>query len=216
MGENEIIKIIRKSINKHQALIKLGWDTRTVGYRKLNEFISTNGVDISHFETRSQQMKRQNLTFSKKISLVDILVSGSTYKNTTTLKERLYNEGLKKRECEKCGQDEWWNGEKLSLILDHINGVHNDNRFKNLRILCPNCNATLPTHCGKNAKRIKKERKKRDNIKISEIQRKTERPSHKQLVDDVDCLGYSGTGRKYCVSDNAIRKWVKFYELHAH
>jgi hypothetical protein len=38
----------------------------------------------------------------------------------------------------------------LSLILDHINGVNNDNRIENIRIVCPNCNATLDTHCGKN------------------------------------------------------------------
>lgn len=25
--------------------------------------------------------------------------------------------------------------------------------LKNLRVLCPNCNATLPTHCGKNIPR---------------------------------------------------------------
>ena len=40
-----------------------------------------------------------------------------------------------------------WTGKKMSLILDHINGKHNDNRIDNLRIVCPNCNATLETHC---------------------------------------------------------------------
>jgi len=29
------------------------------------------------------------------------------------------------------------------------------------------------------------------------------------LINDIKNLGYSGTGRKYGVSDNAIRKWVK-------
>ena len=42
---------------------------------------------------------------------------------------------------------------KMSLILDHINGIHNDNRIENLRIVCPNCNATLDTHAGKNINR---------------------------------------------------------------
>lgn len=51
-----------------------------------------------------------------------------------------------------CGQGEEWMGKKMSLILDHINGVHDDNRIQNLRIVCPNCNATLDTHCGKNVK----------------------------------------------------------------
>ena len=37
----------------------------------------------------------------------------------------------------------------MGLILDHINGVRDDNRLENLRIVCPNCAATLETHCGR-------------------------------------------------------------------
>ena len=40
--------------------------------------------------------------------------------------------------------------------------------------------------------------------------RKVQRPSFDQLNLDIEQLGYSGTGRKYGVSDNAIRKWLKF------
>lgn len=215
MSENEIIKIIKESVNKHQTLIKLGWDTRTVGYRKLNKFILINNVNITHFETRSQQIKRQGLIFSKKIPLSNILISGSTYSNTTKLKKKLYDEGLKERICEKCGQDEIWNSEKISLILDHINGIHDDNRIENLRIVCPNCNATLPTHCGKNIK-VKKQFKIKveDLISISKNLRKIERPPYIQLINEIKELGFTGTGRKYSVSDNSIRNWVKFYEKH--
>ena len=48
----------------------------------------------------------------------------------------------------------FWNGEPLPLTLDHTNGVRADNRPKNLRYLCPNCNAQLPTHGGKNRGRV--------------------------------------------------------------
>jgi len=41
---------------------------------------------------------------------------------------------------------------------------------------------------------------------------KTKRPPLPQLIEEINELGYSGTGRKYGVSDNAIRKWKKFYE----
>ena len=37
---------------------------------------------------------------------------------------------------------------RMGLILDHANGVRDDNRLENLRIICPNCAATLETHCG--------------------------------------------------------------------
>lgn len=50
-----------------------------------------------------------------------------------------------------------WNGERLNLILDHINGVNSDNRLKNLRLLCPNCNSQLiSTQGGKNIGRVEK------------------------------------------------------------
>jgi hypothetical protein len=38
--------------------------------------------------------------------------------------------------------------------------------------------------------------------------RKVERPSKKELLAEVEKNGYSATGRKYGVSDNAIRKWL--------
>jgi hypothetical protein len=41
----------------------------------------------------------------------------------------------------------------MSLILDHVNGNPTDNRLENLRIVCPNCAATLDTHCGRNLPR---------------------------------------------------------------
>jgi len=44
------------------------------------------------------------------------------------------------------------------------------------------------------------------------LSRKTERPPHEQLLDEIKRLGFCGVGRKYGVSDNAIRKWVRTYE----
>jgi len=42
--------------------------------------------------------------------------------------------------------------------------------------------------------------------------RTCERPSLDILLEDIKELGYVGTGRKYSVTDNAIRKWVKNYQ----
>jgi hypothetical protein len=41
------------------------------------------------------------------------------------------------------------------------------------------------------------------------IGRKIERPSLDVLKDEISKLGFCGVGRKYGVSDNAIRKWLK-------
>jgi hypothetical protein len=49
-----------------------------------------------------------------------------------------------------------WNGKRLEPILDHINGNNSDDRPKNLRFLCPNCDAQLPTRGGANRGRVEK------------------------------------------------------------
>lgn len=38
--------------------------------------------------------------------------------------------------------------------------------------------------------------------------RKVKRPPKEQLIREISQLGYRGTGRKYGVSDNSIRKWL--------
>jgi len=213
-------EIVLNSNNLSDVAKNLGLKPFCGNRNTIKKYIRLYDLDTSHFRIRYEIRK------SRKKSLDDIMISGSTY-NTTNLKERLYDEGLKERICEKCGQDENWNGEKMSLILDHINGDNTDNRLINLRIVCPNCNATLPTHGGKNKKQYtiqkkeisycvcgnKKEKKANYCKKCSEIQqRKVKRPPYNQLIKEIEDLGYSGTGRKYDVSDNAIRKWIKYYK----
>ena len=42
--------------------------------------------------------------------------------------------------------------------------------------------------------------------------RKVERPSYEQLLDDVRTMSFLAVGRKYGVTDNAVRKWIRWYE----
>ena len=42
--------------------------------------------------------------------------------------------------------------------------------------------------------------------------RKVERPTYESLKAEVGLVGYEATGRKYGVSGNAVKKWIKYYQ----
>ena len=83
-------------------------------------------------------------TLKSKVPLEDIITNKVTF-STGQLKKRLLYENILDYKCVKCGNRGEWGGEVLILELDHINGDNNDNRLKNLRMLCPNCHSQTPT-----------------------------------------------------------------------
>jgi hypothetical protein len=168
----------------------------------------------------------------ERIPLADVMVERSTY-HRGHLKDRLYAEGWKERCCELCGQGEEWRGRRMALILDHINGVADDHRLENLQIVCPNCAATLDTHCGRNVtsrscaacgRTFRAEDRTQRHCSQScgqrsdaaraaqTANRRVERPPYEQLLAEIAATSWCAVGRKYGVSDNAVRKWVRAYE----
>ena len=63
-------------------------------------------------------------------------------------------------------------------------------------------------NCDKEITKAAKRCRNCDKIK----QRTCERPSLETLLEEVKKLGYVGTGKKYSVTDNSIRKWIKNYK----
>lgn len=206
MDKEEFEKAVLENCTKKATLESLGYRAAGGNYDKFDKCVRLWNVDISHFKTHKDFTPKNKI-----IPLEECLVEHSTY-SRKDMKRRLYTCELKERRCELCGQDENWNGRKMSLILDHINGVWNDNRIENLRIVCPNCNATLDTHAGKNHKNRKiKVAKDPLRRRLAGIKRrKVERPTEEILLSQIRELGFCGTARIYGVSDNAIRKWLKF------
>ncbi len=217
------------SISYSDLARKLGLSPNRGNRKTIQKYISIFSVDVSHFTFKYSSKKR-----IIKYELCDILIENSPYRNNTSLKKRLFAEGLKENKCEFCGLGDVWMGIKISLILDHINGINSDYRIENLRIICPNCNATTETFCKGNIEshnRIsmirnsivnekyicicgdKKDIKAKKCINCyNKIRFKVVKPDYETLCLEVKELGYVGTGKKYGVSDNAVRKWKKKYE----
>lgn len=88
-----------------------------------------------------------------KYSLEEIMVKNGWY-NRVHLKRRLIESNILKNQCSECGLEPIWNKKKLSLQLDHINGIHNDDRLENLRLLCPNCHSQTENFAGRNTRKM--------------------------------------------------------------
>jgi hypothetical protein len=202
-------------------------------HKRLREYAEVWGIRTDRFDPGAASYVALRRV---KRPLSEILVRDSTF-NRGHLKRRLFAEGMKKPICELCGQGGIWNGRRMTLILDHVNGVSDDHRLENLRIVCPNCAATLDTHCGRQNRlalepqrcahcgaefrpsyttqrycsRYCGSRSKGDRSPKPHL-RKVARPPYTHLLREIKALGYCGAGRRYGVSDNAIRKWIRQYE----
>lgn len=185
----------------------------------------------------------------------------------TKLKQEIIKQQIIPFVCQKCQNNGIWLGEKLTLQLDHKNGIRNDNRKENLRFLCPNCHSQTETFnvgrterkkasitkeevvklakeaksirdiilklnvsdCSVNYKRIK-------NFLVSEsinlgngfskivrsltdrhspriLTRKVERPTKEKLRELVWQKPIIAISNDFGVSDVAIHKWCKIYQI---
>lgn len=89
--------------------------------------------------------------YHRKFKIEDIFDGKHPQYKTSHLSKRLVAEGFKEYKCECCGISEW-NGKKISLDLDHINGDSSDHSLDNLRLMCPNCHSQTDTYKSKNRK----------------------------------------------------------------
>jgi transposase-like protein len=239
-SEAEARKAVAESRSYSEVLRRLGLRPAGGNHALLKKWVNELWrIPTDHFDGGDSARRGPS---ARAKPLAEVLVRNSSY-SRATLKRRLFEEGLKDRRCEQCGQGELWRGRRLALIIDHINGVPDDNRLENLQIVCPNCAATLDTHCGRKnrmerslrrCKRCGKEfvakyrshrycsfacGSRRDRADLRGIPnpeiRKVERPSRGQLLAEIEATSYLAVGRKYGVSDNAVRKWVRFYEREA-
>jgi 5-methylcytosine-specific restriction endonuclease McrA len=222
--KQELIDLLNSTKSFRDFLIKIGSSFNgSASYTSIKKQLEKLEIKIPNYK------KLKNERFDRK-SNEKIFTENSNF-SRYWLKDRIIKHKLIKYECEICKNKGEWLGIKLSLQLEHKNGVNNDNRLENLTFLCPNCHSQTSTYSGKKNKKetkinknnyIRKDKYCECGKKIHRTSqrcsdcamkniRKIERPSYIQIISDIEELGYCGTGRKYNVSDNTIRKWLKNY-----
>lgn len=215
----ELKKIVSKSDSLSAVLKCFDQPSSSANYRTLKQRLKEEEIDFSHIRLGANSNTGRKFPNSKAIPLSEVMVKDSDY-SRGTLKKRLIKEGILKNECILCGQQPLWQGKKLVMVLDHTNGDGNDNRGENLRLLCPNCNSQTPTFSGRKNKKYHYcekcgEKKKSRHSKVCyncsgfEKRKVKNRPPKEKLLKEIEQTNYCAVGRKYGVSDKAIRKWLK-------
>jgi hypothetical protein len=142
LRRHDIAALASTCTTRRELLQRVGLEPTSPTYRALAARLDEMGLPQSILAGRAAGGTRRR-------PLDDILVENSTWSNTSALRERLIEDGLKERRCEGCGLTTWRGG-PIPLQLDHIDGDRTNNRLSNLRILCPNCHALTGTWCARN------------------------------------------------------------------
>ena len=196
--------------------------------------VAEDKLDISHIPRGLGCRKGRVYGGNKPKPIEDILIENSSF-SRSALKRRLLRDGLLENKCADCGLPPEWNGKSLVLRLDHINGVNNDNKIGNLRLLCPNCDSQSSTFTGRNNKGIHLHRCPDCSKKISKPSKKCRKcagkdrvgvsyrgsvppgvggvckvawPPYEELRRQADETSYAAVAGKLGVSDTAVRRML--------
>ena len=200
LENKELLKeVCVNSSSIKEALVKLGIADDGGTYRRFTDACKKFGIERPAYSYGSH-LKGINQAFP----LESILVENSSY-SRARLKSRIIEEGLLAYHCH--GQDcpiiDTWLKQSITLQLEHINGIRNDNRIENLTLLCPNCHSQTESYAGKGNKKPRPPKVKHQRAS------KTTYPDVYTLIELVKELGYTEAGKRLGVSDNAVKKRIQ-------
>lgn len=208
---------------------KTAWRLSNMSYPEkiFNEYIIKNQLDKKYLIVREKSFYPYFIDFAFENEKIAFEIDGSQHNK----KERKEKDIKKDRLLNENG----WKVIRISAksLIENINIL--DDIFENLESIDDNKKVGIFDYTLIVDERKKKREEKclildrsritydgkirtefdsftKEEISGKLIQRKVDRPSYEELIKEIEELGYKGTGRKYGVADNTIRKWKKMCE----
>ena len=163
LTDEQFVKLLKESGNMSEVLFKLGYSIKgnSWGFSQIKRRMIDLNLDSRIFKGKNPIIN----SFVEKSISPEKLFKENCKHNRNVLRRHIIKNNLIEYKCAICGITQW-NNKTLSLELDHINGINNDNRLENLRFLCPNCHSQTCTYGSRN------QQKNESKYEISEELRK--------------------------------------------
>ena len=204
----EIQEFIKNSHSIREVLEKVGLSSNgSGGYHTIKRYI--NKYNLSHTFKEGTKIKKIN------DGDVNNFFTVNSFTGRGNIRKKIIKYKLIEYKCNKCGNVGIWQGEKISLQLEHKNGINNDHRLENLCFLCPNCHSQTNTFGSKNSliknkKEIISFLKKEEHNKII----KKQIDARLELVKNVDFTKFGWVQQVsniWGVSHTQVRRYFNIY-----
>lgn len=217
LTDREFIDLVKSSLNISEVLFKLGYTTigNSWGYGQVKKRMQDLNLTGADFRGKSSLVNKSK---SEELKPEDLFVENCKHQRHN-LRVYIIRHNILPYKCAICGITEW-NGKTLSLELDHINGINNDNRLENLRFLCPNCHSQTVTYGARNKQTTESKYELSDELKDKISSEYILLKSKKKVADKLGIalkavtqalseLGMGKHNQKYVIQYNSEHKEIK-------